>query len=204
MRARPNGWAVMILWTGTEGWDWQEGPRNFSTGKPGQSGARMMCTPLGWQHPTQVSASCLGAGTSGFWLNSLQGKQLHLLVPAHLDAIFKSLIYMPSAAAARHSRAAPLGGDSKCQISWKGAHSPAGESQPHTFGTPALDELGGRRITVLGPKGLRQECQSFIYFLKSVEFGVKKKKSKLLCKGMDNQAGLHFSVAQGFHLNDDE
>jgi len=44
-----------------------------------------------------------------------------------------------------------------------------------TFGTPALDELGGRRITILGPKGLRQECQSFIYFLKSVEFGVKKK-----------------------------
>ena len=114
-------------------------PGNFSTGKPGQSDARMMCTPLGWQHPTQVSASCLGAGTSGFWLNSLQGKQLDLLMPAHLDAIFKSLIYMPSTAAAGRSWAAPLGGDSKCQISWKGAHSTAGESQPHTFGTPALD-----------------------------------------------------------------
>lgn len=173
MRARPNGWAVMILWTGTEGWDWQEGPRNFSTGKPGQSGARMVCTTLGWQHPTQVSASCLGAGTSGFWLNSLQGKQLHLLVPAHLDAIFKSLIYMPSAAAARHSRAAPLGGDSKCQISWKGAHSPAGESQLHIRDTCPW---WARRKAYHNPWAQRtQECQSFIYFLKSVEFGVKKK-----------------------------
>lgn len=59
-------------------------------------------------------------------------------------------------------------------------------------------------ITVLGPKGLRQECQSFIYFLNSVEFGVKKKNPKLLYKGMDKQAGLNFSVAQEFHLNDDE
>lgn len=152
MRARPNGWAVMILWTGTEGWDWQEGPRNFSTGKPGQSGARMVCTTLGWQHPTQVSASCLGAGTSGFWLNSLQGKQLHLLVPAHLDAIFKSLIYMPSAAAARHSRAAPLGGEFKVPDLLKRCSQPSwGKSTPHSGHLPLMSSEEGVSQS-LGPK----------------------------------------------------
>lgn len=139
MRARPNGWAVMILWTGTKGWDWREGPRQLINRKAWAVRCQDDVHASSWQHPTQVSASCLGAGTSGFWLNSLQGKQLDLLMPAHLDAIFKSVIYMPSTAAAGRSWAAPLGGDSKCQISWKGAHSTTGESQPHTFGTPALD-----------------------------------------------------------------
>lgn len=183
-----------------EGWGWQQRARSLLpiTAVPQQSGqdrASGLTTPHAGFHVL--------SGSRHFQVLacSLQGKQLELTCTCPPQCHSQK----PGPhGAARHPKAVPLTGDSERWVSGRGAPRPAGESQHHTLGTPGLDELRRRRVSAFGPKGFRQESQSFIYFHEVWNGRFKKKKSKLFYKCMNHQSGSSFLVAQALHVNDDE